>query len=301
MTTTIQIPERPAIEYPDSDGLPMSDNTRQFQWIGTIMWGLDALFLNDPKVFVAGDLLWYPVEGEPTIRIGPDVLVAFGRPKGYRGSYKQWEEGNLAPQVVFEILSPGNRPDEMVRKFQFYQRYGVEEYYIYDPDEGSLEGWRRVGDHLEEIPQMAGFVSPRLGIIFDPGEGPDNLRISRPDGMPFLKASESIEKSEIERRRADQERQPPTRNASAPTDAEQARVAEAERQVPRSKPESPRPNAAAPRSKPERQKPNASGPNAWPSGSENWASIRNENKAPYEPEAAGRRGGRQQVLRHTEI
>ena len=65
-------------------------------------------------------------------------MVAFGRPKGYRGSYKQWEEDGIAPQVVFEILSPGNRRDEMVRKFAFYERYGVEEYYIYDPDTGDL-------------------------------------------------------------------------------------------------------------------------------------------------------------------
>ena len=37
------------------------------------------------------------------------AMVVFGRPKGYRGSYRQWEEGGIAPQVVFEILSPGNR------------------------------------------------------------------------------------------------------------------------------------------------------------------------------------------------
>jgi Uma2 family endonuclease len=36
--------------------------------------------------------------------------------------------------VVFEILSPGNRLAEMMAKFEFYDRYGVEEYYIYDPD-----------------------------------------------------------------------------------------------------------------------------------------------------------------------
>jgi hypothetical protein len=221
MSTTIQTPERPAIEYPDDDGLPMSDNTRQFEWIGTIMWGVDALFLNNPRVFVAGDHLWYPVEGEPTIRMAPDVMVVFGRPKGYRGSYKQWEEGNLAPQVVFEILSPGNRPDEMGRKFEFYERYGVEEYYIYDPDEGTLEGWLRRGAHLEKILQMAGFVSPRLRIIFEPGEGPDNLRIYRPDGSPFMKVSESIAKGDLERRRADEER----RHAE-----EQARLADVERQ-----------------------------------------------------------------------
>ncbi|MFI5456800.1 MAG: Uma2 family endonuclease [Isosphaerales bacterium] len=204
MTTAIQLSERTVIEYPDSDGLPMAENTPQFRWIVTITGGLDALFLDDPNVFVAGDLLWYPVEGEPTIRIGPDVLVAFGRPKGDRGSYKQWEEGNLAPQVIFEILSPGNRPGEMDRKFQFYQQYGVEEYYIYDPDDGSLEGWRRVGDQLKEIPQMAGFVSPRLGIHFHPGEGPDNLRILGPDGTPFLTFAEWVKKSKADERRADE-------------------------------------------------------------------------------------------------
>jgi len=221
MTTAIQRSERPAIEYPDSDGLPMAEDTLQFRWIVTITGGVDALFLDNPNVFVAGDLLWYPVEGEPTIRIGPDVLVAFGRPKGDRGSYKQWEEGNLAPQVIFEILSPGNRPGEMDRKFQFYQQYGVEEYYVYDPDDGSLEGWLRAGDQLKEVPQMAGFVSPRIGIRFEPGEGPDNLRILGPNGTPFLTYAELFKKSETEQRRADLADQ---------RVEEQTRLAEAERQ-----------------------------------------------------------------------
>jgi hypothetical protein len=76
---------KPDVEYPDSDGQPMSDNTLQFRWIVTIQGGLDALFRHDPNVFVAGDLLWYPVEGHREIRVAPDALVAFGRPKGYRG------------------------------------------------------------------------------------------------------------------------------------------------------------------------------------------------------------------------
>jgi Uma2 family endonuclease len=94
--------------YPDSDGQPMADNTEQFQWIVLIKENLEFLFADDPNVFVAGDLLWYPVEGQPPIRVAPDALVAFGRPKGRRGSYQQWRGDNIAPQVVFEILSPGN-------------------------------------------------------------------------------------------------------------------------------------------------------------------------------------------------
>ena len=86
------------IVYPDSDGKPMAENTLQFRWIVTIEGGLESLFARDPQVFVAGDLLWYPVEGKPKIRTAPDAMVAFGRPKGRRGSYKQWEEGGIAPR-----------------------------------------------------------------------------------------------------------------------------------------------------------------------------------------------------------
>ena len=117
------------IIYPDSDGKPMADNTRQFRYIVMIQGGVAALFADNPNVFVAGDLLWYPVEGNNKLRTAPDTMVVFGRPPGDRGSYMQWREDGLAPQVVFEVLSPGNTPAEMKRKRLFYERYGVEEYY----------------------------------------------------------------------------------------------------------------------------------------------------------------------------
>jgi Uma2 family endonuclease len=207
MSTAITPSRRSEIQYPDNDGQPMSDNTLQFQWIVTIKEGLEALFRNNPEVFVAGDLLWYPVQGFPKIRTAPDAMVAFGRPKGYRGSYKQWEEGGIAPQVVFEVLSPGNRLKDGVRKFRFYEQYGVEEFYVYDPEKGTLDGWRRGENGLEEIAEMSGYTSPRLGIRFEPGEGPDNLTIVGPDGRPFLTYVELYEDREVQRQRAEAERQ----------------------------------------------------------------------------------------------
>jgi Uma2 family endonuclease len=201
--STVSSPIRtPEIEYPDSDGQPMADNTLQFKWIVVVKEGLEAVFREEPNVFVAGDLLWYPVQGKPKIRRAPDTMVVFGRPKGYRGSYKQWEEGGVAPQVVFELLSPGNRPAETTRKFQFYERYGVEEYYLYDPENGELAGWLRGSTGLEEIENMNGYTSPRLGIRFEPGEGPDELKIIAPDGRRFATYVELFEGREAERRRA---------------------------------------------------------------------------------------------------
>jgi Uma2 family endonuclease len=174
------------IIYPDSDGQPMSDNTKQFDWISGIKGELGIMFAENPDVFVAGDLLWYPEEGHPEIRIAPDALVAFGRPKGDRGSYKQWEEGGIAPQVVFEVLSPGNRASEMAQKLQFYERYGVEEYYIIDPDRVDLTGYVRENAEVSFrlIDDMTSWQSPRLGIRF--GIENDEVRLFRPDGRAFV-------------------------------------------------------------------------------------------------------------------
>jgi Uma2 family endonuclease len=187
-----QLP-KPAVIYPDSDGQPMSDNTLQFSWIVKIKENLEILFAENPDVFVAGDLLWYPVEGNSKIRRAPDAMTAFGRPKGYRGSYQQWQEGGIAPQVVFEVLSPGNRLAEMTAKFEFYNRYGVEEYYIYDPGKVDFAGWLRQEGMLQGIINIAGWVSPRLGVRFELGE---ELEIYTPTNKLFLSPLEIAQRSE---------------------------------------------------------------------------------------------------------
>lgn len=203
MTTADTVIE-PQIVYPESDGEPMADTTLQFRWIVTIKENLEALYHNDLNVFVAGDLLWYPVEGQPTIRVALDALVAFGRPKGERGSYMQWRENNISPQVVFEILSPGNTVGEMTRKFEFYQRYGVEEYYLYDPDRGTFDGWTRADAELTAVDPPHGWTSPRLGIQFDLSHS--ELVIYRTDGQRFLTFVELQQQAEQAQQQAEQQR-----------------------------------------------------------------------------------------------
>ena len=193
-------------QYPDSDGQPMADNTKQFRWIVVIKENLERLFASDVDVFIARDLLWYPVEGDPKQRQAPDVMVVFGRPKADRGSYQQWKEGDIAPQVVFEILSPGNRSGEMLRKLNFYQRYGVAEYYIYDPDSNELTGFERSAKSLQLVSEVHNWVSPQLGIRFELTA--DTLEIYRPDGERFLTQVELGEQLATERelRQVDQRR-----------------------------------------------------------------------------------------------
>jgi len=150
------------IIYPDSDGQPMADNTQQFRWITTIKTNLDWLFREQSDVFVAGDLLWYPVENDH--------------------------------KVVFEILSPGNTLTEMAKKQLFYDRYGVEEYYLYDPHKNDASGWIRGENQLEILDTLDNWVSPRLGIRFQLGE-PEML-LFYPDGQAFTSYNEEKQRAE---------------------------------------------------------------------------------------------------------
>ena len=196
----------PPIIYPESDGKPMADNTIQFRLITKFQGGLDALFGNDPNVFVAGDLFWYPVEKKPKIKQADDVMVVFGRPKSDRRSYKQWEEDNIPPQVVFEIASESNTEVELEQtKLGFYDRYGVEEYYVYYPDRVIVKGWLRIGSSLEPISSMSGWVSPRMSVRFEIED--NDLQLYSPDGERFETVVEIIQGRKQERQRAEQERQ----------------------------------------------------------------------------------------------
>jgi Uma2 family endonuclease len=191
--------------FPDSDGNPMADNTEQFRWIVLLKENLEILFADDPQVFVAGDLLWYPELSTLVTAVAPDVMVVFGRPKGRRGSYRQWQEDSIAPQVVFEVTSPSNTSAEMIRKLEFYQRYGVEEYYLYNPDRNRLQGWLRQGSELTEISNLQGWSSPRLGIRFQPGE--PELEVYFPDGRRFLTTVELSRRAEKAEQRAEEAEQ----------------------------------------------------------------------------------------------
>jgi len=181
----VQVPVKNELIYPESDGQPMADNTKQYRWIVCLTENLRRLFAGQ-ETFVAADLLWYPVEGRPQIAAAPDVLVAIGRPDGDRGSYLQWQEANIPPQVVFEIISPSNRATEVLAKQAFYRQYGVLEIFFYDPD--SYEFWGLVRSSAEEellpIAQInLPWVSPTLGIRFELEA--DGLAIFHPDGERF--------------------------------------------------------------------------------------------------------------------
>jgi Uma2 family endonuclease len=88
-----------------------------------------------------------PEGGEPEDEIDtvvqPDILVLCDkskrRPNGIVG----------APDVVFEILSPSTAERDLTEKLYLYERSGVKEYVIVDPDRRVVTVYRRGGeDHF---------------------------------------------------------------------------------------------------------------------------------------------------------
>jgi hypothetical protein len=62
---------QPEIIYPETDGEPMAQNTKQAEVMMTLKENLDALFADRDDVFVAIDHFWYPVEDAPTFAKRP--------------------------------------------------------------------------------------------------------------------------------------------------------------------------------------------------------------------------------------
>ncbi len=203
--STVQPVPAFGLVFPDSDGQPIAENTRQYEAIVTLKGNIEAFAPHD--AFVAGDHLIYVDDRNPAARQVPDVYVAFGRPRGHRGSYKVWEEENVFPQVVFEVLGPSNTATEMRGKRRFYFHHGAVEYYEFDPEAGTWLGFVLNPETglPDQVKEMEGHVSPLLGMRF--AFRPIELRVYRPDGSRFLSFQELNDRAESERQRAESERQ----------------------------------------------------------------------------------------------
>jgi Uma2 family endonuclease len=189
---------------PDPDGRPTAESTRQYDAIVTLKGNIEAFA---PRTaFVAGGHVINVDPRDPAARQAPDVYVAFGRPRRPRGSYKVWEEDNVFPQVVFEVLAPTTTAAEMRAKRRFYFHQGAEEYYEFDPETGAWLGFvlNTETGLPDQIKTMDSFTSPRLGMQF--AFRPLELLVYRPDGSRFLSFQELNDLAQAERQRADDAR-----------------------------------------------------------------------------------------------
>ena len=153
--------ERPEMEYPDTDGKPMADNT----WQATTMRyaGEVQTIHFEGHGFVATDLLVYYREGDKRARVAPDVMVVLGVDGSHRFNYRIWEEGGRVPDFVLEVVSDSKQERESTDKRALYAQLGVREYFRYSPLSRRMAG---MGGHRlagEVLRQGRWDALPRLG------------------------------------------------------------------------------------------------------------------------------------------
>jgi Uma2 family endonuclease len=63
--------------------------------------------------------------------VQPDIIVILDGNPGH-----SLPDGHFhgVPDIIVEVLSPGNRDYDFIKKKQLYERFGVKEYWIVDPD-----------------------------------------------------------------------------------------------------------------------------------------------------------------------
>ena len=133
------------IDYPSSDGKPMTESEAQFLPLTYAALALRAHFEKRGDVYVGANMFLYFEENNPRAVVAPDVFVVVGAPKRVRDSYLLWNEPK-GPDFVLEITSRSTRRQDQGRKKRIYASLGVGEYFLFDP----------TGDYLR--PRLEGFV-----------------------------------------------------------------------------------------------------------------------------------------------
>ncbi|MDE0620502.1 MAG: Uma2 family endonuclease [Bryobacterales bacterium] len=237
------------VHYPDSDGRFLPENPLQANAIVNLRLALGEHFRAVDRVVLEGDMFLYYQEGRPDLSVAPDVFVVLDHDLGGRSVYKLWEEGK-PPDFSLEVISPSSKSMNSIVKRELYERLGIGEYFLFQPDpsraEPRLKGYELKGTGYRELkPQETGetagaLLSRRLGVSLR-CEG-DKLRVrDLASGQDYAWIGENQEllQAEIESRRrqaaradreaarADREAARADREAEAKRRAE-ARVAELE-------------------------------------------------------------------------
>ncbi|MBE9068983.1 Uma2 family endonuclease [Leptolyngbya cf. ectocarpi LEGE 11479] len=139
----------PSTELPDSDDIPV-DNEDQNLIPNVLLFLLNFIWPQRQDWYFGVDMGIYHTTGaHPRVPVVPDGFLSLGverRKNGQsRRSYVLWEENDIAPTLVLEVVSwtPGA---EYTEKLEIYRRLGVLYYVIYNPNY-----WQRDGHQPFEL------------------------------------------------------------------------------------------------------------------------------------------------------
>jgi Uma2 family endonuclease len=198
---TIRLPPVPTeVIYPDSDGRPIAETSRHFQNLSYLVMELGSFFAQEERVYIAGNMFLYYVQGDRHRHVSPDVFVVRGIPKKVtpeRRRYLVWEEGK-GPDVVIELTSRSTEEEDIDEMRLYQDSLRVREYYLFDPYaeylQPPIQGYRlQQGAYVPIAPLAGRLPSEVLGLHLE--SAGEMLRLYNPATGQWLPTPEEVEQA----------------------------------------------------------------------------------------------------------
>jgi len=151
------------------------------QWHVWQIWLLidvvNGIFQGRDDFFAGGNMFIYYSVKQARDRDfrGPDFFFVKGVNRlPIRRYWAVWDEGGRYPNLIVELMSPSTAKFDQTIKKQIYQDiFQTAEYFLYDPDEKNLEGWRLLQGEYQKIHanERGWLWSEQLGCWLGPWHG----------------------------------------------------------------------------------------------------------------------------------
>jgi Uma2 family endonuclease len=146
-----EIPEIPDIDLPEEDGEPLESNWHRAQ-INLLIDIVSYRWRERNDFFAGGNMFIYYSLRQARNRDykGPDFFVVRGIESGHsRPKWVVWEEDGRYPNVIFELMSPSTRHEDVGKKKELYeQTFKTRDYFCYDPETEEFLGWTLGSDGI---------------------------------------------------------------------------------------------------------------------------------------------------------
>jgi Uma2 family endonuclease len=96
---------------------------------------------------------------ETSNAVQPDIVLILN---SNNGILKPNGHFHGIPDIIIEILSPGNQDHDLVKKKELYERFGVKEYWIVDPQTKETLGYTLKDSKYLQIDKTQGNIPFRL-------------------------------------------------------------------------------------------------------------------------------------------
>lgn len=168
---------QPPMDLLEEDGIPLETYWHRLEM--NLLIDCVTQLMGDRRDYCCGGNMFVYFNHEQARNLdyrGPDFFfvdkVDFHKRRPY---WAVWEEEGRLPDLIIELASPSTvKIDRTIKKDIYEKVFECREYFIYDPDNDILEGYRRVNEAFEPIqPDEDGRLScETLGVTLGRWHGP---------------------------------------------------------------------------------------------------------------------------------